>query len=442
MVKKEHGIRAPKGWTAMKNAAESRKSALFLAGIFALGLWARWYFLPFVSADYTNFLQKWYLEAKSLGGFASIGTSIGNYSPVYMYLIAALTYLPVYDLFAIKAVSVLFDLSLAAGMYCLVRAHTGSGFRAALAAAGIWLLPTVVINSAMWGQCDVIYTSFLVWMLYCLVKEKPLPACILYGVAFAFKLQSIFLFPLLVVCLLNGRVKLRHLAAGAGAYALLLLPAVLARGDVSVFFSTYAKQTSETAATALATNVPNLYMWFVTTLETQELLLPGFVLLAVCAVGVAVYFLWERQRFFSRDVLVAAAAFFAVLCPFVLPCMVERYFYLGDALLMAFAARWPKKLYAAATAWVLSLNTYMVFFFTNAVSNRYLLPLFVFVPLFAVGGTLVSLCGGGSAALPGGEAAARGAAAVPAGTHATGADAASSGAAAPRSGKRRGGTKA
>ena len=38
--------------------------------------------------------------------------------------------------------------------------------------AAILLLPTVVLNSAFWGQCDAIYTFFIIVTLVCLYKRK------------------------------------------------------------------------------------------------------------------------------------------------------------------------------------------------------------------------------------------------------------------------------
>ena len=56
--------------------------------------------------------------------------------------------------------------------------------------------PTVFINSGIWGQCDVIYSTFVILALYKLYHKKYLPAFILLGVGFAFKLQAVFVLPL------------------------------------------------------------------------------------------------------------------------------------------------------------------------------------------------------------------------------------------------------
>ncbi len=62
----------------------------------------------------------------------------------------------------------------------------------------IFLLPTVVLNSAYWGQCDSIYSTFLVLTLFFIFDEKYIGAFIVLGLGFAFKLQMIFVVPFII----------------------------------------------------------------------------------------------------------------------------------------------------------------------------------------------------------------------------------------------------
>ena len=73
----------------------------------------RWLSFGFESMDYTYFLSRWYEEVEALGGFPAVGTVVGNYTPAYMLLMAAMTYLPLPPLYAIKLVSVAADYLLA-----------------------------------------------------------------------------------------------------------------------------------------------------------------------------------------------------------------------------------------------------------------------------------------------------------------------------------------
>ncbi|MEG0692606.1 MAG: hypothetical protein RR444_05940, partial [Oscillospiraceae bacterium] len=68
---------------------------------------------PFVSNDYSQFLEKWFITLKDNGGFSALSVSLGDYTPPYFYILAALTYLPIDSLISIKLVSCIFDFILA-----------------------------------------------------------------------------------------------------------------------------------------------------------------------------------------------------------------------------------------------------------------------------------------------------------------------------------------
>ena len=57
----------------------------------------------------------------------------------------------------------------------------------------------------------------------------------------------------------------------------------------------------------------------------------------------AVFFLWQRDFSFTLPNLLALAFFFALLTPFLLPYMHERYYFAADLLGVCFAFHFPKK---------------------------------------------------------------------------------------------------
>ncbi len=61
------------------------------------------------------------------------------------------------------------------------------------------LAPVMILNSSFWGQADSIYTAALLACLYFLLLRRNWLAFLSFGIAFAFKLQAIFLAPLLVI---------------------------------------------------------------------------------------------------------------------------------------------------------------------------------------------------------------------------------------------------
>ena len=73
------------------------------------------------SADYQRFLSQWAAAFRDGGGFAAVKLPIGNYNAPYLYFLAAISYLPIPDLYLIKLFSILFDVVLAWGGFRLVR---------------------------------------------------------------------------------------------------------------------------------------------------------------------------------------------------------------------------------------------------------------------------------------------------------------------------------
>ena len=126
----------------------------------ALALLLRVLLLDHVTDDYTTFLSDWAAFFRENGGWAAVALPKGNYTAPYLYFLAAISYLPVFDLYLIKLFSIFFDVVLAWGSCRLVRvlAPETQG-RSAAAFCLILLLPTVVLNGAAWSQCDAIYAA-------------------------------------------------------------------------------------------------------------------------------------------------------------------------------------------------------------------------------------------------------------------------------------------
>ena len=189
----------------------------------------RWWLLPVVSGDYRAFLAPWYAHLAAAGGLPGLADTFSNYNTPYLALLAVLTYLPVEPLVAIKALSVVFDLVLAGFAYAVVATlRPGARWLPVLAVGVVLLLPTVTLNGAAWAQCDSIYAAFGLPSVYFLLRRRPWAASAMFGLAFAFKLQAIFLLPVLVAVLIVNRHRLRSLLAAPVAFLAALLPALLA----------------------------------------------------------------------------------------------------------------------------------------------------------------------------------------------------------------------
>jgi len=89
-------------------------------------------------------------------------------------------------------------------------------------------LPEVILNSLIWGQSDIIYTLSLMAFIYFLLKERCWLATMMLGIAFAFKLQTVFIGPFVLYLLLVRRLLWRQLVLAPLMYLLFMIPSALA----------------------------------------------------------------------------------------------------------------------------------------------------------------------------------------------------------------------
>ena len=189
-----------------------------------LAFFLRALLLDYVTPDYETFLSQWAQAFRENGGFAAVRLPIGNYNAPYLYFLAAISYLPVPDLYLIKLFSILFDVVLAWGGLRLVRRFCPpDSVRPLVCFCLLLLLPTVVLNGSCWGQCDSLYGALTLHALACALEQRPKSSLALLGVAFSFKLQTVFLLPLWGALWLMGRLKFRHLFCFPAAYGVTIL---------------------------------------------------------------------------------------------------------------------------------------------------------------------------------------------------------------------------
>ncbi len=225
---------------------------LVLAGALVAALALRWTLLDVRSGDYRTFLDPWYTHLAE-NGFAGLGDTFSNYNTPYLVLLALATHLPIPEIAAIKGISVVFDLVLAFFAYRIVAVlRPGSTWWPTLVTVAVLFLPTVVMNSAAWAQCDAIYASLCLGSLYFLITRRPWPAALLFGLAFAFKLQAIFFLPVLVLVLLVNRLPLRSLLAAPAAFLAALVPALVAGRSLLSQLAVYPAQVTGSSGAGVA----------------------------------------------------------------------------------------------------------------------------------------------------------------------------------------------
>ena len=297
------------------------------------------------SGDYNSFLVKWFDGIKENGGFKALGISFGDYTPAYYYILAFLTYLPVNSLYSIKAVSCIFDMLLAVFTALCVKELTKNKTLCLCAYATAFLLPTVFLNSAWWAQCDSIFTAFCTASLYCLLRDKKYASVILYGVAFSFKLQAIFIAPLFAVLWFKRKIPFLSPLYILGVYFLFCIPAWIAGQPLSDLLTVYFYQAGEYIRLTL--NAPTFAALLGNIQQNSwNIISTTLVIFTLCLTVLAMY-LCGRKAEWKKESVIDFALLFALGVTFFLPRMHERYFYLADLIAIVYAFARPKRAYTA-----------------------------------------------------------------------------------------------
>ncbi|MDE6259749.1 MAG: conjugal transfer protein TraL [Oscillospiraceae bacterium] len=344
---------------------ESRRPDWVLLALLPVGaaILIRALCLDHTSLDYKDFLSQWYVYFKSNGGFDAVKDSVGDYNVPYLYFMAAISYSDVPDLYLIKLFSILWDVLLAWGCLRLVRSlmRERQGSTAPLIAFGAaLLLPTVALNGAYWGQCDVIYATLCVHAAALTLDGKHKAAIALMGAAFSFKLQAIFVLPLWGVLWLAKKVKFWELWAFPLAYFGTIIPALLMGKPLGDILGVYLNQMGEYPRLVL--NAPSVYQFIPYGTQLNEALAAKLGIAAAGALVLALLGLgfWLGNRL-DRELVMTAAVVLCVGVPFFLPHMHERYFFLADVFTLCWACANVRRVPAAVLAEGSSLASYLVY---------------------------------------------------------------------------------
>jgi Gpi18-like mannosyltransferase len=219
----------------------------------------------------------------------------------------------------------------------------------------------------MWGQADSIYAAFGLGGVYFLLRRRPWLAGVFFGLSLAFKLQAVFLFPLLLVLALRKWIPWRVLLAVPGVVLLLDVPALLVGAPMGRLLSVYAEQTS--TYTELSLLAPSIYQFLPASADAAVIRPIGIAVTGLVILGLCLGVLLSRVRLTTAKVVLMGATS-AVLMPFLLPSMHERYFYLAEVLTVIAAFYLPRRLwYVPVLVQVASFLAYLNVLFPAADST-------------------------------------------------------------------------
>ena len=338
------------------------------------------------TADYLNFLGEWVNIFRAHGAEA-LARDVVDYNLPYQYILALIAQLPLDDLYLIKMVSILFDFALAIMMMLLVERFLDRRYGLVVLTA-VLLLPTIWFNGAFWAQCDALYCFFVAACLYAMLADRPVLSVAMLTVAFSFKIQTIFFFPIVLLALWGRKYKLRHLLVFPAVYLLLMAPALLVGRSLGSALGIYLRQTAQYNE-RLTWNAANVYQfmpfgelsmqpaympilkfipgidpeawteWY--TPKTIRYLLGALVPYAGMLLLCLFYYLSTRRKHIGMEQVWRLSLAFTLLMPLVLPKMHDRYFALAEMFSILYAVRYPKRWYVPVLVIFASFESYMPF---------------------------------------------------------------------------------
>ncbi len=381
----------------------------FVGAFAALSMLARVSMLDFVTADYVSFLTIW-VDMFREGGFALLAKNVGDYNLLYQYILLLISKTPLHDLYLIKYVTVVFDYLLALVMMRIAGRYGGEKAKVPVFLL-MMVLPTTLLDGACWGQCDSVYAFLVVSSLYFLETDRPMRSALFLSVAFAFKLQTIFFFPVVLLGLIHKRFKLRHALAFFAMYIVTMIPALMAGRPFMDALSVYANQSMGQYYDRLSYNAPNLYLFFpmMEFASSQEFTWMRYIggvdgkgmnpylnpdlfpdlqhaALYACVVLVllAVIYWLIHYKEITPDMTLTLALFFAIFLPFVMPKIHERYFYLADMLAILYAAKYRRRRFMPLLVTGASLMSYVPYLMRQRPVDERVLALMMLAALVIV----------------------------------------------------------
>lgn len=334
---------------------------VFIACLFVFAFLIRWKLMPIESADFWGFLEIWMETIRENGGFASLSMQISNYTSPYMYIMSAISYITTNDLYALKLVSVFFDYMASIAVFLIVYHMTADVRKSIVGMAILLLSPTVILDSAYWCQCDIIYTCFLLYSFYFFLKDDSNKSLIFFGISFAFKLQALFLLPFYIIMWLKKKtIQLKHLLWVPVIYVISALSAWMMGRNLKDLLLIYFDQSGYYPWGTL--EYPNVYVLLGEAMpdlrHAAEVSGAGNYM-TIMILGCIAYYLYTKNVMLTDELVITLATFTVAVIVYTLPHMHDRYGFLIDLLAIVYVVLKPKKLPVFCGFTLVSVLTFM-----------------------------------------------------------------------------------
>jgi Gpi18-like mannosyltransferase len=329
---------------------------LLIAGMTAAGALIRFVFKSVVTDDWLIFWEPW-INILKADGFQALSTDFYDYAPPFMYILYLISILPINPMTAYKGISCMFDFIAAVAACQIIFDCTKSKVRAIGVYSIFMIMPTMIANSALWAQCDIIYATFVLLSILFIFKDKQNLSMICYGIAFAFKLQTLFIFPLFIILWAKNKLNLKHFLWVLVMYFAGILPAWLAGRPLMELINIYIAQGTQDAY-SLSLKWSNIYQIYGPTFFIQEYEKAGIWLILGILMLIMFYMAYRKYKL-TKEFILLAGFFFAMLTAYFLPHMHERYGFLADIFAVLYAFTTIKRFYYPLIHIMLSFSAYM-----------------------------------------------------------------------------------
>lgn len=342
----------------LKKRGLNRMDLCYLAALTLIGLGIRVILRVVITDDWLMYWDPWISDLKEMG-FSYLATDRYDYTPTFVYILWAISRLSINPMTAYKGLHCVLDFVAAGILGKMIWKVTGSKRKGILSYGLFLIVPTIWANSALWAQCDIIFMTFLLLCFYFLFEERPCIAMFFYGMAFVFKLQSLFIFPFLVILWVNKKVDLKHFLWIPALYFLSIVPAWIAGRPLMDLINIYMAQGAQDVW-SLSIKWPNIYQIIGNQFFLLEYASAGtWLILGILMI--ILYAMAQKRYRITKEFIVQMALFFAILTPWFLPHMHERYGCVADILAIIYAMMNTKKFYFPLVQILVSFNSYMAY---------------------------------------------------------------------------------
>ena len=355
---------------------------LLVVGVTILSLLIRMEVKHVISGDWTTWWEHWFNHLYQ-GGFHALAGDWYDYAPPFVYLLWLITVLPINCMTGFKLMMTGFDFMASIVAALIIYEITKNRTKSLITYAIFFLSPVFVVNSVLWAQCDMLVMFWVLLCVYFFVKNQPSKAMFFFGVAFAFKLQPLWLAPMLVILWVNKRVDLKHFLWLPFCYFVGIIPAWIAGRPLGELLTIYISQT-EAEGWSLALKYSNLYYLIGETGFIDEYHSAG-VWLSLAVFMIVLYYIGRKKLKINAEFILLLGGFVGLLAPFFLPQMHERYSFFAEVFLILYVILKPQKFYLPVFQSLTSFMGYSIFLAQDWTLPIQYMPFITLTVLFLTG---------------------------------------------------------